>query len=109
MFDNLSDRLTAAARSLTGKGRLTEANIKDTMRQVRLALLEADVAVTINSDDPTPFNCSLAEEFRTLAEYPSPSMEELTLRAIEVSWMSDEEQSRHRSVVTDYWQGADGL
>jgi len=42
MFDNLSGRLREAARGLTGKGRLTESNIKDTLRQVRLALLEAD-------------------------------------------------------------------
>lgn len=47
MFDNLSGRLTEAARSLSGKGRLTEANIKDTVRQVRLALLEADVALPV--------------------------------------------------------------
>ncbi len=47
MFDNLSGRLSEAARSLSGKGRLTEANIKDTLRQVRLALLEADVALPV--------------------------------------------------------------
>ena len=47
MFDNLSDRLSQAARNLTGKGRLSESNVKDTLRQVRLALLEADVALTV--------------------------------------------------------------
>jgi len=47
MFDNLTGRLSDAARQLTGKGRLTEANIKDTLRQVRLALLEADVALPV--------------------------------------------------------------
>lgn len=47
MFDNLSERLSQAARNLTGKGRLSEANIKDTLRQVRLALLEADVALPV--------------------------------------------------------------
>ncbi len=47
MFDNLSGRLRDAARAITGKGRLTEANIKDTLRQVRLALLEADVALPV--------------------------------------------------------------
>lgn len=47
MFENLSERLRDAARSLTGKGRLTESNIKDTLRQVRLALLEADVALPV--------------------------------------------------------------
>jgi signal recognition particle subunit SRP54 len=47
MFDNLSGRLSQAARNLTGKGRLSEENIKDTLRQVRLALLEADVALPV--------------------------------------------------------------
>jgi signal recognition particle subunit SRP54 len=47
MFENLSDRLSQAARNLTGKGRLSESNIKDTLRQVRLALLEADVALPV--------------------------------------------------------------
>ena len=47
MFDNLSSRLSEAARSLGGKGRITESNIKDTLRQVRLALLEADVALPV--------------------------------------------------------------
>ena len=47
MFETLSDRLTKTARDLTGKGRLSEANVKDTVRQVRLALLEADVALPV--------------------------------------------------------------
>jgi signal recognition particle subunit SRP54 len=47
MFDNLSSRLSQAARGLTGKGRLSEDNIRDTLRQVRLALLEADVALPV--------------------------------------------------------------
>jgi signal recognition particle subunit SRP54 len=47
MFENLTGRLSEATRSISGKGRLTEANIKDTLRQVRLALLEADVALPV--------------------------------------------------------------
>jgi signal recognition particle subunit SRP54 len=47
MFENLSERLTQAAKNLSGKGRLSEDNIKDTVRQVRLALLEADVALPV--------------------------------------------------------------
>ncbi len=47
MFDSLSERLQSSVRALTGKGRLTEANIRDTLRQVRLALLEADVALPV--------------------------------------------------------------
>ncbi len=47
MFENLSGRLRDAARAISGKGRLSESNIKDTLRQVRLALLEADVALPV--------------------------------------------------------------
>ncbi|MGE0029957.1 MAG: signal recognition particle protein [Steroidobacteraceae bacterium] len=47
MFDMLADRLGKAVDSLRGRGRLTEENIADTLRQVRMALLEADVAVAV--------------------------------------------------------------
>jgi signal recognition particle subunit SRP54 len=47
MFDMLADRLGKAVDSLRGRGRLTEENIADTLRQVRMALLEADVAVPV--------------------------------------------------------------
>jgi signal recognition particle subunit SRP54 len=47
MFENLTGRLADATRNLTGKGRLSESNIKDTLRQIRLALLEADVALPV--------------------------------------------------------------
>jgi len=47
MFDNLTDRLNASFKRIRGQGRLTEDNIKDTMREVRMALLEADVALPV--------------------------------------------------------------
>jgi signal recognition particle subunit SRP54 len=47
MFDSLADHLGKAVDSLRGRGRLTEDNIADTLRQVRMALLEADVAVAV--------------------------------------------------------------
>ena len=47
MFDSLSDRLTGALKSITGQARLTDDNIKDTLREVRMALLEADVALPV--------------------------------------------------------------
>lgn len=50
MFDSLSERLTATLRSVSGHGRLTEDNIRDSVRQVRLALLEADVALPVVRD-----------------------------------------------------------
>ncbi len=50
MFDNLTDRLSGTLKKLKGQGRLTEVNIKDTMREVRMALLEADVALPVVTD-----------------------------------------------------------
>ena len=47
MFDGLSDRLAKTAQRLRGQGRLTEANIQDALREVRMALLEADVALPV--------------------------------------------------------------
>ncbi|WP_456412640.1 signal recognition particle protein [Thiolapillus sp.] len=47
MFDNLSERLGKVVQNLRGQGRITEDNIKDTMREVRMALLEADVALPV--------------------------------------------------------------
>ena len=50
MFDSLSDRLTRTIKNLRGQGRLTDDNIKDTLRDVRMALLEADVALPVVRD-----------------------------------------------------------
>jgi len=47
MFDNLTDRLSSTLKTIKGQGRLTETNIKDTLREVRMALLEADVALPV--------------------------------------------------------------
>ena len=47
MFDKLTERLGAAVEALRGRGRLTEENIAETLRQVRMALIEADVAVPV--------------------------------------------------------------
>ncbi|HET9463166.1 MAG TPA: signal recognition particle protein [Thiobacillus sp.] len=50
MLDNLSGRLAGVVKSLRGQARITEANVQDTLRQVRLALLEADVALPVVKD-----------------------------------------------------------
>ena len=47
MFESLSDRLTGALSGLRGKGRLTDADIDATTREIRLALLEADVSLPV--------------------------------------------------------------
>lgn len=50
MFENLSDRLQNALSKLTGKGKLTEDNVNEAMREVKLALLEADVNYKVVKD-----------------------------------------------------------
>ncbi|MCP5326497.1 MAG: signal recognition particle protein [Oceanospirillaceae bacterium] len=47
MFESLSDRLNNALRSISGKAKITEENIQGTLREVRMALLEADVALPV--------------------------------------------------------------
>ncbi len=47
MFENLTERLSKSLRTISGRGRLTEENIKETLREVRMALLEADVALPV--------------------------------------------------------------
>ncbi|MFT5218521.1 MAG: signal recognition particle subunit SRP54 [Planctomycetota bacterium] len=47
MFENLTDRLSRTLKNLRGQGRLSPENIKDSLREVRMALLEADVALPV--------------------------------------------------------------
>ena len=50
MLDNLTQRLSSVIKTLRGQSRLTEANIQDALREVRVALLEADVALPVVKD-----------------------------------------------------------
>ena len=50
MFDTLSERLSGTFRKLTGKAVLSEDNIQEALREVRRALLEADVALSVVKD-----------------------------------------------------------
>jgi len=50
MFGNLTDRLSITLKKLKGQGRLTEDNIKEALREVRMALLEADVSLAVVTD-----------------------------------------------------------
>ena len=50
MFENLTGRLSKIAKTLRGEARLTDANIQDALREVRVALLEADVALPVVRD-----------------------------------------------------------
>ena len=50
MFDSLTSKLNSVFKSLSGRGRITEANVSDAMRDVRKALLEADVNYHVVKD-----------------------------------------------------------
>ncbi|WP_455205724.1 signal recognition particle protein [Kaarinaea lacus] len=50
MFESLTERLAATVKTLRGQARLTDDNIKDALREVRMALLEADVALPVVKD-----------------------------------------------------------
>ena len=50
MFENLTDRLSGTLKNLRGQGRLSEDNIRESLREVRMALLEADVALPVVKD-----------------------------------------------------------
>ena len=50
MFENLSDRLSQSLKKISGKASLSEKNIEETLREVRMALLEADVALPVVKD-----------------------------------------------------------
>ena len=49
-FEGLTEKLSAAFKKLRGKGRLSEADVKEAMREIRLALLEADVSYKVVKD-----------------------------------------------------------
>src|SRR5476649_1012685 len=50
MFDTLTDKFNSVFRNLSGKGRISEENIRESMREVRTALLEADVNIKVVKD-----------------------------------------------------------
>ena len=50
MFQNLSEKLTSVVKEIRGQARLTEDNVQDALREVRMALLEADVALPVVKD-----------------------------------------------------------
>ena len=50
MFENLSDRLSQSLKKISGKASLSESNVQETLREVRVALLEADVALPVVKD-----------------------------------------------------------
>ena len=50
MLDSLTQRLTKVVKTIRGQARLTESNMQDMLREIRIALLEADVAIPVVKD-----------------------------------------------------------
>lgn len=63
-FDGLSEKLSAAFKRLRSKGKLSESDVKEAMREVRLALLEADVNYKVAKD----FTQKVTEELLALSD-----------------------------------------
>jgi len=59
MFERLSDGFSNAMRALSGKGKISESNIREAMEEVRTALLEADVHYEVVNDDTRCCHCAL--------------------------------------------------
>lgn len=78
IFENLSDRLQNAFRALRGKGRITESDVKAVMREVRLALLEADVNFKVVKD----FVASVSEKAITEEVMKSLSPEQQIIKLV---------------------------
>ena len=49
-FEGLTEKISAALKKLRGKGRLKESDVKEAMREIRMALLEADVSYKVVKD-----------------------------------------------------------
>ena len=69
-------------------------------------LIAAGANVTINSDDPALFNCSLAGEFRVLSRYQKRSMEDFTIAAVEASWLDDSGREMLAERIRTWWAQA---
>ena len=66
-------------------------------------LIERGVRVTINSDDPLFFDCSLAGDLRKVSEYIDFDVERHTHYAIEASWMGEAHKALRHGAVADWW------
>jgi adenosine deaminase len=67
-------------------------------------LIAAGANVSISSDDPSLFDCSVASEFRTLSGYGTKSMEQLTMAAIEAAWATEGERQVLVETVRRWWE-----
>ncbi|NNC41496.1 MAG: adenosine deaminase [Acidimicrobiia bacterium] len=67
-------------------------------------LLQAGANVTISSDDPTFFHCSVAEDLQQVRDRFGADPQQLTLAAIAASWMTAEEKNQATAVIDEWWK-----
>lgn len=91
MFESLSSRLDRVFKNLRGQGRITESNIKDTLRDVRVSLLEADVALSVIK----PFIETVTEKAmgQSVLQSLTPGQELIRIIRDELIYILGEEQS----------------
>ena len=69
-------------------------------------LIARGARVTINSDDPLFFDCSVAGEFREMSDFIDIDVERHTLHAIDASWMAADQKALRRAEVSDWWDSS---
>ena len=99
MFQNLSDNLEGVFKKLRGHGKLSEKNISDAMREIRLALLEADVEFSVAKE----FINSVKE--KSLGEEVLNVKEAQAEAAVEPNRVADDLGRESVSVVTSSFVG----
>ena len=92
MFDNLTDRLSSTLKKLKGQGRLTEDNIKDALREVRMAFLEADVSLSVVTDfiervkEGASYDDAAQDVYKVLFDYGDQSSLDTSIRKVIPFW-----------------------
>ena len=104
MFDKLTERLQGVIENLRGRGRLTEDNITDTLRQVRMALLEADVALPVVKSFVETVKAKVVGQEILLAGLQGAG--KTTSAAKLAKWLKDHERKRVLLASTDVYRPA---
>ena len=107
-FEGLTEKLSNAFKKLRGKGRLSEADVKDAMREIRLALLEADVSYKVVKDfikktTERAVGTDVLESLTPAQMIVKIVNEELT------ALMGSENQKIHMAIVVDEYGSTQGL
>ena len=95
-FEGLSEKLNQTFKRLRGKGRLTEADVRAGMREVRLALLEADVSYKVVKDFVAQVTERCCRRGRARQSHPCPAGGEDRQRGADKAHGRFQRENRHR-------------